>query len=137
MGCSKVFTSLTYHLYSIIVQLQGRGCNSENKNTLRATHHEIHASDIGWGSFAPHTTPRQPQHPSLLIPFVDGFTCFTGNGMTEAMLEPHLKDEAGATQQQVAWTFFILGGMYLITMPTIGYVSAALAVIVPRIFCMF
>ena len=57
--------------------------------------------------------------------------------MTEAMLEPHLKDEAGATQQQVAWTFFILGGMYLITMPTIGYVSAALAVIVPRIFCMF
>ncbi len=41
------------------------------------------------------------QHPTLLIPFVDAFTCFTGNGMTEAMLEPHLKNEAGATQGQV------------------------------------
>ncbi len=61
--------------------------------------------------------------PSLLSPLVDAFFCFVGFGMVEAMLEPHLRNEAGATQIQVAWTFFILGTSYLIFMPLIGFVS--------------
>ena len=57
------------------------------------------------------------------MPFVDNFICFCGNGMIEAMLEPHLKNSAGATQSQVGVTFLILGGIYMLTTPIVGYVS--------------
>ncbi len=63
------------------------------------------------------------QSPTLLLPYLDNFMCFTGNGMIEAMLEPHLKREAGATQFDVAMTFLILGGCYMLTTPIWGYVS--------------
>ena len=36
--------------------------------------------------------------PSMLPPYLDNFFCFCGNGMIESMLEPHLKDSAGANQ---------------------------------------
>jgi len=42
--------------------------------------------------------------------------------MTEAMLEPHLKKEAAASQVQVALAFVALGGSYLITLPSVGFV---------------
>ena len=63
------------------------------------------------------------QYPSIFMPFVDNFICFCGNGMIEAMLEPHLKNSAGATQGQVGVTFLILGGVYMLTTPIVGYVS--------------
>jgi hypothetical protein len=101
---------------------------------------------------------------------LDNFVCFCGNGMIESMLEPHLKESAGANQTQVdqgamfegntnifksfvnglvlnsenicckinfnskyylhcfhffqvGLTFLILGGMYMVTTPFVGYVS--------------
>ena len=57
------------------------------------------------------------------MPFLDNFICFCGNGMIESMLEPHLKDAAGATQTEVGLTFLILGGVYMATTPITGYVS--------------
>ena len=63
------------------------------------------------------------QHPSIFMPFLDNFICFCGNGMIESMLEPHLKDAAGATQTEVGLTFLILGGVYMATTPITGYVS--------------
>jgi len=66
--------------------------------------------------------PTVVQSPYLFLPYLDIFACFTGNGMTEAMMEPHLKNEAGANQAEVALAFFCLGGSYVLTMPTVGYV---------------
>ena len=76
------------------------------------------------------------------MPFIDNFICFAGNGMIESMLEPHLKSNfyfleilvswkkifdffsgSGATQSQVGTTFLILGGVYAVTTPFVGYVS--------------
>ena len=78
------------------------------------------------------------------MPFIDNFICFAGNGMIESMLEPHLKSifyfyfleilvswkkifdffsGSGATQSQVGTTFLILGGVYAVTTPFVGYVS--------------
>ena len=62
------------------------------------------------------------QHPSIFMPFLDNFICFCGNGMIESMLEPHLKDSAGANQTQVGLTFLILGGVYMATTPITGFV---------------
>ena len=56
------------------------------------------------------------------MPFLDNFICFCGNGMIESMLEPHLKDSAGANQTEVGLTFLILGGVYMATTPITGYV---------------
>ena len=44
--------------------------------------------------------------------------------MIESMLEPHLKSMAGADQMQVGITFLILGGVYMLTTPFVGYVSS-------------
>ena len=60
------------------------------------------------------------------MPFIDNLVCFCGNGMIESMLEPHLKDAAGATQTDVGLTFLILGGVYMATTPITGYVSPIL-----------
>jgi hypothetical protein len=35
------------------------------------------------------------QYPSIFLPFVDNFFCFSGFGMIESMLEPHLIGNAG------------------------------------------
>ena len=56
------------------------------------------------------------------MPFIDNFICFAGNGMIESMLEPHLKS-SGATQSQIGTTFLLLGGVYAVTTPFVGYVS--------------
>jgi len=68
-------------------------------------------------------TKASKQSPPLFLPYLDIFACFTGSGMTEAMLEPHMKNDAGANQAEVALAFFCLGAAYLIIMPTVGYVS--------------
>ncbi len=59
----------------------------------------------------------------MLLPYIDNFVVFSGNGMLEAMLEPHLKDEAGATQWDVAFTFLVMGGCYMVTSPLTGCVK--------------
>ena len=38
------------------------------------------------------------QTPAIFMPYVDNIVCFCGYGFIESMLEPHLKDAAGATQ---------------------------------------
>jgi len=58
----------------------------------------------------------------VLLPFIDAFVCFLGDGMAQAMMEPHLKKDANATQSQVALTFFILGGAFTIATPIVGHV---------------
>ncbi len=67
------------------------------------------------------------QSPLLLLPYLDNFACFAGNGMIEAMLEPHLKAEAGGTQLDVDMTFLVLGGCYTLTTPIWGYVNMHIA----------
>ena len=42
--------------------------------------------------------------------------------MVEAMLEPHLKRNAGATQTDVGITFLIYGSVYMISSPIAGLV---------------
>ncbi len=63
------------------------------------------------------------KRPLLMVPFLDALTCFTADGMVEAMLEPHLKNEAHASQGQVAVTFLILGSTYAFAFPLAGFVS--------------
>jgi len=60
--------------------------------------------------------------PSILLPYLDNFFCFCGNGMIESMLEPHLKRKAGATQADVGVTFLILGGVYMLSSPIGGLI---------------
>ncbi len=67
------------------------------------------------------------QHPSIFMPFVDNFICFCGNGMIEAMLEPHLKEAAGATQTQVGNSFLTLGALYMVSTPIAGYVRDSIS----------
>ncbi len=35
------------------------------------------------------------------MPYVDNVVCFCGYGFLESMLEPHMKNSAGATQLEV------------------------------------
>lgn len=58
--------------------------------------------------------------PKLFMPYVDNIINFVGYGFIEAMIEPHL-DEAGATQAQVGFFFLIMGALYMVTTPIIGY----------------
>ena len=43
--------------------------------------------------------------------------------MIEAMLEPHLKRKAFASQAEVGVSFFLLGGVYMAIVPIGGLVS--------------
>ena len=55
---------------------------------------------------------------------VKSFRCnFFGNGMIESMLEPHLREDANATQNEIGITFLILGGVYMVASPIMGFVS--------------
>ena len=42
--------------------------------------------------------------------------------MIEAMLEPHLKRQANASQKDVGLTFLIIGGAYMLSCPACGFV---------------
>jgi hypothetical protein len=42
--------------------------------------------------------------------------------MIRGMLEPHLRNEANATQTEIGVTFFIQGGIYMISNPIAGIV---------------
>ena len=46
--------------------------------------------------------------------------------MIEAMLEPHLKRQANASQTDVGVTFLIIGGVYMFSCPGCGFVSIVL-----------
>ena len=47
-----------------------------------------------------------------------------GTGMIESMLEPHLKDKAGASQTEIGITFMIYAIVYTVAGLGAGYVSA-------------
>ena len=53
---------------------------------------------------------------------MDNFVCFFADGMIRGMLEPHLRKEANATQTDIGVTFFIQGGIYMISNPIAGMV---------------
>jgi hypothetical protein len=42
--------------------------------------------------------------------------------MIESMLEPHMKNNAGSTQLDVGITFLIIGGLYMTSSVTAGFV---------------
>ena len=46
--------------------------------------------------------------------------------MIESMLEPHLREDANASQNQIGVTFLILGGTYMVASPIMGYVSVSI-----------
>ena len=46
-----------------------------------------------------------------------------GTGMIESMLEPHLKDTAGASQTEIGITFMIYAIVYTVAGLGAGYVS--------------
>ena len=60
--------------------------------------------------------------PLIFLPFLDIFFSFFGNGMIESMLEPHLREDANATQTEIGITFLLLGGPYMVASPIMGYV---------------
>ena len=47
-----------------------------------------------------------------------------GTGMIESMLEPHLKDTAGASQTEIGITFMIYAIVYTVAGLGAGYVRA-------------
>ena len=55
---------------------------------------------------------------------MDNLICFMGTGMIESMLEPHLKDKAGASQTEIGITFMIYAIVYTVAGLGAGYVSA-------------
>lgn len=69
----------------------------------------------------------------MLLPYVDNFMCFMGNGMIEAMIEPHLKRGAGGTQADVAAAFLVLGGCYMAATPVCGWVRRDHFFLVPKL----
>ena len=58
----------------------------------------------------------------MLMPFVDNFVCFFGNGMIVSMLEPHL-NSVGATINQVGIVFLVQGGVFMVATFAAGVVS--------------
>ena len=68
------------------------------------------------------------------MPFVDNFICFCGEAMFESFLEPHMKDEAGASQFDVSMAFLTMGAMYMVSCTAAGYVSF-LILLNGRIWC--
>ena len=58
----------------------------------------------------------------MFLPYLDNFLIHCGIGMIESMLEPHLKQNAGATQTDVGIAFLIYGGVYMISSPIAGLV---------------
>ena len=59
-----------------------------------------------------------------MVVYIDVLNCTVGNGMIEAMLEPHLKRKAYASQAEVGISFFILGAVYMVISPIVGLVSS-------------
>ena len=57
------------------------------------------------------------------MPIFDNFVCFSGFGMIESMLEPHMKDNAGSEQFDVGMAFLIIGGLYMASSIIAGLVS--------------
>ena len=62
------------------------------------------------------------QSPLMLTSFLDTLFIFSGNGFILAMLEPHLREFAGATQSQVGTAFFLQGVTYTVTALATGWV---------------
>ena len=62
------------------------------------------------------------QHPSIFMPFFDNFLCFSGFGMIESMLQPHMKNNVKSSQLDVGMTFLILGGHYMVSSVITGLV---------------
>ena len=67
--------------------------------------------------------------PTLLLPFLDVFICFLGNGLIESMLQPYAVQQ-GATIAQVGIIFLALGGSYMFVTPVAGMVSSSATVVV-------
>ena len=63
------------------------------------------------------------QSPLILLPLFDNFVIVCGQGLLEGMLEPHMKNTTGASQNEVGVAFLLLGGSYLVTSLLAGFVS--------------
>ena len=59
----------------------------------------------------------------MLLPLFDNFVIVNGSGILESMLEPHMKNFAGANQSEVGLAFLLLGGSYLLISLISGFVS--------------
>ena len=57
------------------------------------------------------------------MPLLDNLICYSGFGMIESMLEPHMKTTISASQMQVGVAFLISGGVYMVANPLIGKVK--------------
>lgn len=57
------------------------------------------------------------------MPLLDNLICYSGFGMIESMLEPHMKTTISASQMQVGVAFLISGGVYMVANPPIGKVK--------------
>ena len=62
------------------------------------------------------------QYPTLILPFIDNFVCFFGNGFIEGMLQPYAVT-LGATLTEISMIFLAIGLCYMICTPIAGYVS--------------
>jgi len=62
------------------------------------------------------------RYPTLVLPFVDNFICFFGNGFIEGMLQPYAVT-LGATLTEISMIFLAIGLCYMIVTPIAGFVS--------------
>ena len=63
------------------------------------------------------------QSPKIFSSCVDNVICFMGTGMIESMLEPHMKENANASQTDVGLTFMIYALVYTVAGLSAGYVN--------------
>jgi hypothetical protein len=63
------------------------------------------------------------QSPSITLPFLGNFVSVSGVGLLDSMLEPYMKNVAGATQMEVGMAFLLLGTFYTISNPIAGWVN--------------
>ena len=75
---------------------------------------------VNFFAFFDHAT----QSMQLLLPLFDNFIALNGTGILESMLEPHMKNTAGASQSEVGMAFLIFGGSFLVSSLVAGCVSA-------------
>ena len=60
-----------------------------------------------------------------------------GTGMIESMLEPHMKDTAGASQTEIGITFMIYAIVYTVAGIGAGYVSLHESLYIVCVFSIF
>jgi predicted MFS family arabinose efflux permease len=59
----------------------------------------------------------------MFVPYIDNVINFCGFGFIESMLEPHAREAAAMSADEIGYVFIIIGAVYFFSMLIAGYVS--------------